>query len=134
MTEILTEIMPKAFDPRLVEERLYAQWLASGAFTPTIDWQQRPFTIVIPPPNVTGDLHYGHALVVALQDLMIRWQRMTGRPTLWLPGTDHAGIATQTVVENQLAREGLTRFDLGREKFVARVWDWKAKYGNIIDR
>ncbi len=125
--------MPKAFNPRLVEEELYERWLQSGAFTPTIDWNTKPFTIVIPPPNVTGELHYGHAMFVAFQDLMIRWHRMTGQPTLWLPGTDHAGIATQNVVEAELAREGLTRFDLGREKFVARVWEWKHKYGNIIN-
>jgi valyl-tRNA synthetase len=126
--------MPKAFDHRLVEEELYERWQQSGAFSPTIDPSQRPFTIVIPPPNVTGELHYGHAMFVAFQDLMIRWHRLTGRPTLWLPGTDHAGIATQTVVEGELAREGLTRFDLGREKFVARVWEWKEKYGNLINR
>jgi valyl-tRNA synthetase len=124
--------MPKVFNPRLVEEELYERWMQSGAFTPTIDWKKKPFTIVIPPPNVTGELHYGHAMFVAFQDLMIRWHRMTGQPTLWLPGTDHAGIATQNVVEAELAREGLTRFDLGREKFVARVWEWKEKYGNII--
>ena len=131
MTE--TVALPKAFDHRLVEEELYDRWLQSGAFTATIDWSQKPFAIVIPPPNVTGELHYGHAMFVAFQDLMIRWHRMTGRPTLWLPGTDHAGIATQIVVENELAKEGLSRFDLGREKFVARVWDWKQKYGNIIN-
>ena len=125
--------MPKAFDPRLVEEDLYQRWLQSGAFSPTIEWGRKPFTIVIPPPNVTGELHYGHAMFVAFQDLMIRWHRMTGQPALWVPGTDHAGIATQNVVEAMLAREGLTRFDLGREKFVARVWDWKQKYGNIIN-
>src|SRR5438552_18868348 len=130
---MLTEIMPKTFDPHQVEQRLYDQWQTSGAFTPTIDLEKRPFSIVIPPPNVTGELHYGHALFVAFQDLMIRWRRMTGQPTLWLPGSDHAGIATQMVVENDLAKEGLTRFDLGREKFVARVWEWKAKYGIIID-
>jgi len=125
--------LPKVFNPRLVEEQLYERWLNSGAFTPTIDLTRQPFTVVIPPPNVTGELHYGHAMFVAFQDLMVRWHRMTGQPTLWLPGTDHAGIATQNVVEGVLAREGLTRFDLGREKFVARVWDWKQKYGNIID-
>src|SRR5579883_3368999 len=125
--------MPKAFDHRLVEQKIYERWLQSGAFTPTIDWNKKPFTIVIPPPNVTGELHYGHAMFVAFQDLMIRWHRMTGQPTLWLPGTDHAGIATQNVVEGALAKEGLTRFDLGREKFVARVWEWKEKYGNLIN-
>ena len=133
MAETVSTAMPKAFNPRTVEEQIYERWLQSGAFTPTIDRKKRPFTIVIPPPNVTGELHYGHAMFVAFQDLMIRWHRLTGQPTLWLPGTDHAGIATQNVVEAELAREGLTRFDLGREKFVARVWEWKQKYGNIIN-
>src|SRR3954464_4353853 len=108
--------MPKAFDHRQVEEKLYDRWIQSGAFTPTIDPSQRPFTIVIPPPNVTGELHYGHAMFVAFQDLSVRWHRMTGQPSVWVAGTDRAGIATQTVVETDLAREGLTRFDLGREK------------------
>jgi len=133
MSETISQTMPKAFDHRVVETELYERWLQSGAFTPTIDWNQRPFTVVIPPPNVTGELHYGHAMFVSFQDLMVRWHRMTGQPTLWLPGTDHAGIATQTVVENDLAKQGLTRFDLGREGFVARVWDWKAKYGSLIN-
>jgi valyl-tRNA synthetase len=134
MSETATETMPKAFDHRLVEEPLYERWLQSGAFTPKIETGKPPFTVVIPPPNVTGELHYGHAMFVAFQDLMVRWRRMTGQPALWLPGTDHAGIATQIVVENELAREGLTRFDLGREAFVARVWEWKEKYGNLINR
>ncbi|MBX6772438.1 MAG: valine--tRNA ligase [Chloroflexi bacterium] len=134
MADIETGAMPKTFNPRQVEQSLYQRWLQSGAFTPIIDWSQRPFTIVIPPPNITGELHYGHAMFVAFQDLMIRWHRMLGQPTLWLPGTDHAGIATQNVVEAELAREGLTRFDLGRERFVARVWQWKEKYGAIINR
>lgn len=125
--------MPKVFDHRLVEDKLYERWLQSGAFTPSIDWNKKPFTIVMPPPNVTGELHYGHAMFVAFQDLMTRWHRMQGQPTLWLPGTDHAGIATQNVVEADLAKQGLTRFDLGREKFVARVWDWKSRYGNMIN-
>src|SRR5579883_853356 len=134
MADIETGAMPKTFNPRQVEQSLYQRWLQSGAFTPAIDWSQRPFTIVIPPPNITGELHYGHAMFVAFQDLMIRWHRMLGQPTLWLQGTDHAGIATQNVVEAELAREGLTRFDLGRERFVARVWQWKEKYGAIINR
>lgn len=133
MAETRTIEMPKAFNPGLVEQQIYERWLQSGAFTPTIDPSRKPFTIVIPPPNVTGELHYGHAMFVAFQDLMIRWHRMTGQPTLWVPGTDHAGIATQNVVEAELAKEGLTRFDLGRERFVARVWEWKEKYGNIIN-
>ncbi len=124
--------MPRTYDHRSVEERLYAFWESRGYFTPKIDWSRKPFVIAMPPPNITGELHHGHAMFVAFQDLMIRWRRMQGYPTLWLPGTDHAGIATQNVVEAELAREGLTRFDLGREKFVERVWQWKEKYGSII--
>ncbi|MCL4459668.1 MAG: valine--tRNA ligase [Chloroflexi bacterium] len=124
--------MPKVYNHRLVEERLYEFWEKSGYFTPQIDWTKKPFTIVIPPPNVTGELHHGHAMFISFQDLMIRWRRMQGYPTLWLPGVDHAGIATQNVVEAELAKEGLTRQDLGRERFVEQVWQWKERYGNII--
>ena len=124
--------MAKAYDHRQVEERLYAEWESRGYFQPQLEREGPPFSIVMPPPNVTGELHHGHAMFVTFEDLMTRWRRMQGRPTLWLPGTDHAGIATQNVVEAALAREGLTRFDLGREKFVERVWEWKARYGGII--
>ena len=124
--------MPKAYDHTKVEERLYSFWEQAGFFTPQIDWSKEPFVISMPPPNVTGELHYGHAMFVAFEDLIIRWRRMQGRPTLWLPGTDHAGISTQNVVEKELARQGLTRHDLGREKFVETVWRWKEKYGGII--
>ncbi len=124
--------MAKAYDHREVEQALYRFWEERGYFRPTIEPGKEPFTIVLPPPNVTGELHHGHAMVIAFQDLMIRWHRMQGRPTLWLPGTDHAGIATQNVVEAQLARQGITRHQLGREEFVRRVWDWRAKYGGII--
>ncbi|MBI4505877.1 MAG: valine--tRNA ligase [Chloroflexi bacterium] len=124
--------MPKAFDPRGVEERLYAFWDERGSFTPDPAKGGEPYCIVIPPPNVTGELHHGHAMFLTFQDLMIRWRRMQGYLTLWLPGTDHAGIATQNVVEEELAKEGLTRHDLGRQRFVERVWQWKEKYGGII--
>ncbi|MBI4321671.1 MAG: valine--tRNA ligase [Chloroflexi bacterium] len=124
--------MAKAYDHRQVEERLYQAWETRGYFTPKVDWNKKPFVISMPPPNVTGELHYGHAMFVALQDLIIRWRRMQGHAALWLPGSDHAGIATQNVVERQLAKEGLTRHDLGRERFVERVWQWKEKYGGII--
>src|SRR3990172_12630056 len=97
--------MPKAYDHRPVEERIYQWWMDQGFFTPQIDRSKQPFVIVMPPPNVTGELHHGHAMFIAFQDLMIRWRRMPGEPTLWLPGTDHAGIATQNVVERELARE-----------------------------
>ncbi|MSQ22463.1 MAG: valine--tRNA ligase [Dehalococcoidia bacterium] len=128
-----TQEFPKAYDHRPVEERLYHFWMEQGYFTPTIQPGKKPFVIIMPPPNVTGELHLGHAIVVALEDAMTRWHRMRGEPTLWLPGTDHAGIATQVVVERILAQEGLTRQQLGREKFVERVWEWVRKYGSIID-
>jgi valyl-tRNA synthetase len=126
--------MSKTYNPHEVEERLYDWWESQGFFTPTVDWSIKPFVIVIPPPNVTGELHHGHAMFITFEDLMIRWHRMRGEPTLWLPGTDHAGIATQNVVEKSLAKQGLSRKDLGREKFVELVWEWKAEYGGIITR
>ncbi|MCZ6789352.1 MAG: valine--tRNA ligase [Chloroflexi bacterium] len=123
---------PKAYVPSTVEERIYKLWMERGYFTPQIDPDRKPFVIIMPPPNVTGELHLGHALVAALQDALARWHRMLGEPVLWLPGTDHAGIATQVVVERELEREGLTRHDLGREQFVERVWEWVRKYGGVI--
>ena len=125
---------PKAYDHRPVEERLYRFWMDQGYFTPTIDPDKKPFVIIAPPPNVTGELHLGHAVTAALEDAMTRWHRMRGEPTLWLPGTDHAGIATQVVVERTLEEENTTRHQLGREKFVERVWEWVRKYGSIITR
>lgn len=125
-------LMQKVYEHGAVEERLYDFWERQGYFTPEIDWSKEPFTIVMPPPNVTGELHHGHAMFITFEDLMVRWRRMQGYPTLWLPGTDHAGIATQNVVEAQLAKEGLTRQDLGREKFEQKVWEWKRKYGGVI--
>jgi valyl-tRNA synthetase len=126
-------MLDKTFDPKTAEPRLYAAWEASGAFAPTDDPAAEPFSIVIPPPNVTGSLHIGHALNNTLQDVLIRFERMRGKAALWLPGTDHAGIATQMVVERQLAAEGnVGRRDLGREAFVDKVWEWKAKSGGQI--
>jgi len=126
-------MLEKTFDPRAVEPRLYQMWEASGAFAPTSDPAARPFSMVIPPPNVTGSLHIGHALNNTLQDVLIRFQRMRGRAALWLPGTDHAGIATQMVVERQLAAEGnIGRRDMGRDAFVEKVWEWKAASGGTI--
>ncbi|MDM8000799.1 MAG: valine--tRNA ligase [Dehalococcoidia bacterium] len=119
--------LPKAYEPREVEDRVYRFWLDKGYFTPKIDHSKKPFTIIMPPPNVTGELHLGHALTATLEDIMIRWHRMKGDPTLWLPSTDHAGIATQVVVERQLAAEGKTRHDIGREAFEKRTWDWAIK-------
>jgi len=124
----------KAYNPKDVEDKIYRLWLKSGFFNPDKlpKTHKKPYTIVIPPPNVTGELHMGHALNLTIQDILIRWKRMQGFKTLWLPGTDHAGIATQNVVEKKLRRQGLTRFDLGREKFIKEVWKWKEKYGDII--
>ncbi len=123
----------KQYDPALVEDRLYKFWLDNGYFHAEPDPDREPFTIVIPPPNVTGQLHMGHALDETLQDILIRYKRMQGYCALWVPGTDHAGIATQIKVEENLrVNEGITRYDLGREKFLERVWDWKKKYGDRI--
>jgi valyl-tRNA synthetase len=124
--------MPKAYDPRQVEKRLYDWWEARGYFKPRIEPGKKPFVISIPPPNITGELHHGHAMFIAFEDLMIRWHRMRGEPTLWVPGTDHAGIATQNVVEKELGKQGITRQQLGRDAFVGRVWEWKRQYGSII--
>ena len=125
--------LPKTYDPSAVEEKLYKFWNDSGFFHAEVDEKKKPFTIVIPPPNVTGQLHMGHAFDETLQDILIRFKRMQGYSALWMPGTDHAGIATQIKVEENLRKEeGLTRYDLGREKFLERVWDWKTKYGDRI--
>ncbi len=125
--------LPKAYDFRSVEQRLYAWWEANGRFRPRPDAGGKPFVISMPPPNVTGELHLGHALTIAVEDLMIRFQRMKGVPTLWVPGSDHAGIATQLQVEKHLLKtDEVTREEIGREAFVRRTWEWKAKYGGII--
>ena len=125
----------KVYDPHATEERWYRYWLDGGFFHAEVDKNKEPFCIVIPPPNVTGQLHLGHALDNTLQDILIRWQRMSGKNAVWIPGTDHAGIATQIKVEEELAREGKTRYDIGREAFLERVWQWKEHYGNrIIDQ
>jgi len=144
--------LPKTYIPQDYEEKIYKLWEKSGAFTPKIVNRQTPdvrgkenspddqrpttndlpFVIMMPPPNVTGKLHIGHAMFVTLEDILTRYHRMRGETTLWLPGTDHAGIATQNVVEKELKKEGLRKEDLGREKFVERVWQWKEKYGNEI--
>ena len=127
------EPLPKAYNPSLVEERIYAFWMEKGFFTPRIDRSKDPFVIIQPPPNVTGELHLGRALPVTIEDTLARWHRMLGEPTLWLPGKDHAGIATQVVVEKELANEGLTRYQLGRQKFLERMRQWVERYGNTID-
>src|SRR5512136_3045544 len=132
--------LPKAYDFKATESRIYAMWEAGGYFKPWNDPNKpgfdpsvKPFVISIPPPNVTGELHLGHAARTSTEDLMIRYHRMKGIPTLWVPGTDHAGIATQLMVERNLLRnEEVTREELGREEFVKRTWTWKEKYGGII--
>ena len=117
----------KAYDSGQVEQKWYRFWMEQGYFTPQIDPDKKPFVIIMPPPNVTGELHVGHALTATLEDIMVRWHRMKGEPTLWLPGVDHAGIATQVIVEQKLAREGIDRHTLGREKFIEHVWEWVNK-------
>ena len=125
--------LPKVYEPQEVEARVYESWEKNGCFRGHRDPKRKPFTIVMPPPNVTGQLHMGHAMDDSLQDMLIRYKRMQGYAALYLPGTDHAGIATQVKVEEELRKnEGLSRYDLGREKFLERVWDWKAKYGARI--
>ena len=125
--------LPKVYEPQEVESRVYEMWEKNGCFKGHRDPDKKPFTIVMPPPNVTGQLHMGHAMDSTLQDILIRFKRMQGYAALWVPGTDHAGIATQIKVEEELRKnEGLSRYDLGREKFLERVWDWKNKYGNRI--
>ncbi len=125
--------LPKVYEPQQVESEIYKMWEENGCFKPQGKEGAKPFTIVMPPPNVTGQLHMGHAMDATLQDTLIRFKRMQGYDALWVPGVDHAGIATQIKVEEELRKnEGLSRYDLGREKFLERVWDWKHKYGNRI--
>jgi valyl-tRNA synthetase len=132
----MTDI-PKTYEPKQVEEKIYHLWEKGRFFMPRLrqgfgGQAKKPFVVAIPPPNITGSLHMGHALNNTIQDVIIRYHRMNQKPTLWIPGTDHAGIATQNVVEKELKKEGLTRHSLGREKFIKRVWQWKEKYGNLI--
>ena len=130
----MEEAIPKIYEPKEVEEKIYQFWLKTGFFNPDNlpSSHKKPFSIVIPPPNVTGELHLGHALNATCQDILIRQKRMQKFKTLWLPGIDHAGIATQYVVEKELKKEGKTRFDLGKEKFLEKVWEWVEKYKNVI--
>ena len=126
--------MEKVFQPQQMEGRIYEMWESSGAFAPVKDPNKKPFTIVMPPPNITGQLHIGHALDEMPQDVLIRYHRMKGDPTLWVPGTDHAAIATEVKVVDALKKEGLTKKDIGREKFLERTWEWKREYGGRIAR
>ena len=124
--------MEATYDPKAVEAHWYDRWEQSGVFRPEHNPNGEPFCIVIPPPNVTGSLHMGHALNHTIHDAIIRRRRMQGYAALWLPGTDHAGIATQNVVEREMALEGLTRHDVGRDAFIEQVWEWKRRFGNRI--
>ena len=131
MTELAD--LTKPYDAKAVEGRTYAFWEQQGYFTPEIDHSKQPFTIMIPPPNVTGALHTGHALTLTVEDILIRWHRMLGEPTLWLPGTDHAALPTNFLVQRQLESEGVSWQALGREKFLERAWQWKEQYhGRIV--
>ena len=127
-------MIDKTYEPGAVEGRIYQAWLDANAFAAGAGAQPgaEPFTIVIPPPNVTGSLHIGHALNNTIQDILVRFERMRGKDVLWQPGTDHAGIATQMIVERQLAAQQLNRRDMGRDKFIERVWEWKAESGGTI--
>ena len=123
----MMNLIPKTYEPGKIEKKWYDFWLEQGYFTPKIDSSKKPFVVIMPPPNVTGELHLGHALTDTLEDIMVRWHRMKGEPTLWLPGTDHAGIATQVIVEQKLAKQELTKNDTGREKFSEMAWEWARK-------
>ncbi|KRL54190.1 valine--tRNA ligase [Furfurilactobacillus rossiae] len=129
-----TKDLPTKYDPRAVENGRYQKWLNAGLFKPSGDKKAKPYSIVLPPPNVTGKLHLGHAWDTALQDMLVRYKRMEGYDTLWVPGMDHAGIATQAKVEARLREQGISRYDLGREKFVEQVWDWKDEYAATIHK
>lgn len=127
-------MMDKRFDAKSIEIKWYEKWLKSGTFSSDSSSQKKPYVIMMPPPNVTGSLHIGHALTFTIQDILIRFHRMLGFDVLWQPGTDHAGIATQMVVERELAKSNITRHDLGREKFVEKVWQWKEQSGGTITK
>ena len=124
--------LPKTYDPKASESKLYQFWMDGGFFNAEVDPNKTPFSIMLPPPNVTGQLHMGHAFDNTLQDILIRTKRMQGYAALWMPGTDHAGLATQIKVEEILRQKGETRFDYGREKFLELCWDWKEQYGSRI--
>ncbi|MDD5018324.1 MAG: class I tRNA ligase family protein, partial [Eubacteriales bacterium] len=124
--------LSKVYDPKEVEERLYDEWIKKGYFRAEIDADKQPYTIVIPPPNITGQLHMGHALDNMMQDAIIRTKRMQGYAALWIPGTDHASIATEVRIADKLREEGTSKEELGREKFLERAWQWKEQYGGRI--
>ncbi|NMA93584.1 MAG: class I tRNA ligase family protein, partial [Clostridiales bacterium] len=130
----MEKIPAKAYDPKTFEDRIYERWEKSGAFIPKLCAEKKPFTVMMPPPNITGELHMGHALDQSLQDVLVRFKRMQGFSTLWLPGTDHASIATEVKVATRLLEEeGKTKADIGREEFLKRCWVWKEQYGGRIN-
>ena len=124
--------LAKTYDPGEVEDRIYSFWLSGGYFHAQRDPDKKPYTIVIPPPNITGQLHMGHALDETLQDILIRWRRMQGYSALWVPGTDHASIATEAKIVETMRKEGLTKEQIGRDAFLERAWKWREKYGGRI--
>ena len=124
--------LEKVYDPKQVEDRTYAFWLEKNYFHADAESEKPPYTIVIPPPNITGQLHMGHALDNTLQDVLIRWRRMQGYEALWLPGTDHASIATEAKIVEAMRAEGVTKEQIGREGFLERAWEWRRQYGGRI--
>ena len=124
--------LAKTYDPKGMEDRIYADWMEKKYFHAEVDRSRKPFTIVMPPPNITGKLHMGHALDNTLQDILIRYKRMQGYNALWVPGTDHASISTEVKVINQLKEEGIDKNELGREGFLKRTWQWREEYGHTI--
>ena len=124
--------LAKSYNPRDFEDRIYKAWNDGGCFRAEVDENKTPYTIVIPPPNITGQLHMGHALDETLQDILIRWKRMCGYSALWLPGTDHAAIATEAKIVEAMRKDGVTKEDLGRDGFMKRAWEWKKQYGGRI--
>lgn len=128
----MSEDLAKTYDPSIVEETIYERWLQKKYFHTKIDKTKKPYTIVMPPPNITGQLHMGHALDNTIQDILIRFKRMNGYNALWIPGTDHASISTEVKIVEKLAQEGITKNDITREEFLKRAWEWKEEYGGII--
>ena len=132
MVKKMKKELSKVYEPKEVEDKIYKFWMDNNCFRAEVDSKKKPYTIVIPPPNITGQLHMGHALDETLQDILIRWKRMSGYSALWLPGTDHAAIATEAKIVEAMRKEGITKEDLGREGFMERAWKWKEQYGGRI--
>lgn len=130
----MSKNLAKTYDPKAFEDRIYEMWESKGAFNADIDKDKKPFTIVMPPPNITGQLHMGHALDHTLQDAITRWRRMQGYSALWLPGSDHASIATEVKVVEKLKSEGIDKHEIGREEFLKHAWAWKEEYGGRITK